>query len=72
MGKGVRYTPEFREKAVRLLAESRDSHSSGTRALAQVAGNLGVAPGTLRRRRRLCPMSCANVVGPSSGAVSVG
>lgn len=51
MGKGMRYTPEFREKAVRLLAESRDSHSSGTRALAQVAGNLGVAPGTLRRWR---------------------
>ena len=34
MGKGVRYAPEFREKAVGLLAESRDSHSSGTRALA--------------------------------------
>ncbi len=40
MGKGVRYTPEFREKTVRLLAVSRDSHSSGTRALAQVAWNL--------------------------------
>ena len=51
MGKGVRYTPEFREKAVRLLAESRDSHSSETRALAQVARNLGVAPETLRRWR---------------------
>ena len=51
MGKGVRYTPEFREKAVRLLAESQDSHSSETRALAQVAGNLGVAPETLRRWR---------------------
>ena len=51
MGKGVRYAPEFREKAVGLLAESRDSHSSGTRALAQVAGNLGVAPETLRRWR---------------------
>lgn len=51
MGKGMRYTPEFREKAVRLLAESRDSHSSETRALAQVARNLGVAPETLRRWR---------------------
>lgn len=51
MGKGVRYTPEFREKAVGLLAESRDSRSSETRALAQVAGNLGVAPETLRRWR---------------------
>lgn len=51
MGKGVRYAPEFREKAVGLLAGSRDSHSSETRALAQVARNLGVAPGTLRRWR---------------------
>ena len=51
MGKGVRYTPEFREKAVGLLAESRDSHSSETRALAQVARSLGVAPETLRRWR---------------------
>lgn len=51
MGKGVRYTPEFREKAVGLLAESRDSHSSETRALAQAARNLGVAPETLRRWR---------------------
>lgn len=40
MGKGMRYTPE-----------SRDSHSSETRALAQVARNLGVAPETLRRWR---------------------
>ena len=40
MGKGVRYTPEFREKAVGLPAESRDSHSSETRALAQAARNL--------------------------------
>lgn len=40
MGKGVRYTPEFREKTVGLLAESRDSHSSETRAPAQVAWNL--------------------------------
>lgn len=51
MGKGMRYTPEFREKAVRLLAESRDSHSSETRALARVARNLSVAPETLRRWR---------------------
>lgn len=51
MGKGMRYTPEFCQKAVGLLVESRESHSSETRALAQVAGDLGVAPGTLRRWR---------------------
>ena len=30
MAKGTRYTPEFRAKAVRLLAESRSSYSSET------------------------------------------
>ena len=51
MGKGSRYTSEFRDKAVRLLAESRGSYSSETRALAQVAKDLGVSPETLRRWR---------------------
>ena len=30
MAKGTRYTPEFKAKAVRLLAESRSSYSSET------------------------------------------
>ena len=33
MAKGTRYTPEFRAKAVRLLAESRSSYSSETNAI---------------------------------------
>lgn len=51
MAKGTRYTPEFRAKAVRLLTESRALHSSETKAIAQVARDLGVAPETLRRWR---------------------
>ena len=52
MAKGTRYTPEFKAKAVRLLTESRGSHSSETKAIEQVAQDLGgVAPETLRRRR---------------------
>ena len=51
MAKGTRYTPEFKAKAVRLLAESRGSYSSETKAIEQVAKDLGVAPETLRRWR---------------------
>ena len=51
MAKGTRHTPEFKAKAVRLLTESRGSYSSETKAIEQVAKDLGVAPETLRRRR---------------------
>lgn len=43
MTKGTRYTPEFKAKAVRLLTESRGSYSSETKAIEQVAKDLGVA-----------------------------
>ena len=49
MAKGTRYTPEFRAKAVRLLAESRSSYSSETNAISAVAKDLGIAPESLRR-----------------------
>lgn len=51
MAKGTRYTPEFRAKAVRLLAESRSSYSSETKVVEQVARDLGIAPESLRRWR---------------------
>ena len=51
MAKGTRYAPEFRVKAVRLLAESRSSYSSEAKAVEQVAKDLGMAPESLRRRR---------------------
>ena len=51
MAKGTRYTPEFKAKAVRLLAESRSSYSSETNAISAVAKDLGIAPESLRRWR---------------------
>lgn len=47
MAKGTRYTPEFKAKAVRLLAESRSSYSSETNAISAVAKDLGIAPESL-------------------------
>lgn len=41
MAKGTRYTPEFKEKAVRLLTESRGSYPSGIRAIEQVVKDSG-------------------------------
>lgn len=51
MAKGARYTPEFKAKAVRLLAESRSSYSSETNAISAVAKDPGMAPESLRRWR---------------------
>lgn len=51
MARGIRYTREFQEKALRLLGESRANHSSETKALASVSQSLGMAPETLRRWR---------------------
>ena len=51
MAKGARYAPEFKAKAVRLLAESRSSYSSETNAISAVAKDPGIAPESLRRWR---------------------
>ena len=45
----MRYAQEFKNRAVRLLAESRENYSSETKALQGVAGNLGIATESLRR-----------------------
>lgn len=51
MSKGAGYAPEFRAKAVGLLAEARGSCSSEARAVEQAARDPGGAPETLRRWR---------------------
>jgi transposase len=45
----TRYAKEFRDRAVRLLAESRENYASETKALQGVAKDLGVAAESLRR-----------------------
>ena len=42
------YSPEFRERAVRLLIEHRDEYQSEAAALTAIAGKLGCSPDSLR------------------------
>lgn len=46
------YPPEFRERALRLLAEVRPDHPSDWTAFTHVAGKLGMNPETLRTWKR--------------------
>jgi transposase len=42
------YSPEFRERAVRLLLEHRDEHQSEAAALTEITSKLGCSPDSLR------------------------
>ncbi|SMQ61614.1 hypothetical protein [Agreia sp. VKM Ac-1783] len=43
-----KYSPEMRERASRMLAESRPDHPTMMRAIRHAAGLLGMSPETLR------------------------
>ena len=49
MSKSIRYTPEIRERAVRLVQEAQKDHSSQWAAIQSVAGKIGCTNETLRR-----------------------
>jgi transposase len=42
------YSPEFRQRAVRLVMEHRDDYQSEAAALTAIAGKLGCSPDSLR------------------------
>src|SRR3954447_16166616 len=48
MTKAMRYPPELRERAIRLVREHRDEHSSEWAAIQSIAGKLGMTSETLR------------------------
>jgi transposase len=48
MTRATRYPPELRERAMRLVREHRDEHTSEWAAIQSVAGKLGMTPETLR------------------------
>lgn len=47
-----RYSTEMRERALRMLAESRPDHPTTMSAIRHVAGMLGMSPETLRLWQR--------------------
>ena len=48
MGRRSRFSPEVRERAVRMVLESKGEHDSQWAAIRSVAQKLGCAPETLR------------------------
>jgi len=49
MSRGTRYSPELRERAVRMVLEHTNEHSSQWAAIRSIAGKLGCTPEALRR-----------------------
>ena len=49
MGKSTRYSPEFRERAVRMVIDPEEKHDSQWSAIVSIAEKIGCAPETLRR-----------------------
>ncbi len=49
MGRASRYSPEVRERAVRLVFEHESQYESQWAAIRSVAGKIGCSPETLRK-----------------------
>ncbi len=49
MGRASRYSPEVRERAVRLVLEHERQYESQWAAIRSVAGKIGCSPETLRK-----------------------
>ena len=60
------YSPEFRERAVRLAMEHRDEYQSEAAALTAIAGKLGCSPDSLRVWARQVQRDGGERPGPTS------
>ncbi len=49
MNRSTRYSPEVRERAVRLVFEHQGEHASQWAALSSIASKIGCTPETLRK-----------------------
>ena len=60
------YSPEFRERAVRLLLEHRDEYQIEAAALTAIAGKLGCSPDSLRVWARQAQRDCGERPGQTT------
>ena len=66
MGKQSRFSPEVRERAVRLLKETRASHPSEWAAAVSVAEKIGCTPETLRTWTQQAQRDAGERPGPTT------
>ena len=66
MAKGSRFSPEVRERAVRLVAESEPSHPSHWAAVVSVAEKIGCSAETLRSWERQAERDTGKRAGPTT------
>jgi transposase len=65
--RNTRYSPEVRERAVRLVLDQQKEHESQWAAIESVAGKIGCTAETLRRWVRHAEQDLGKREGPSSG-----
>ena len=66
MTKQVRYSPEVRERAVRMVSEQEASHSSQWAAIESISSKIGCTPETLRRWVRQTERDSGERAGPTT------
>ena len=64
------FSPEFRERAVRLAMEHRDEYQSEAAALTAIAGKLGCSPDSLRVWMRQVQRDGGERPGPTSAEIA--
>jgi transposase len=67
MNKQTRYSPEVRERAVRLVIEHQGEHESQWAAIVSIAGKIGCSAETLRKWVRRTEVDGGTRAGISSG-----
>ena len=67
MGRRSRFSPELRQRAIRLVLESEGEHASQWAAIVSVAGKIGCTPETLRKWVRQSERDSGKRAGLTSG-----